>query len=1017
MRLTSFFLKRPVTTNLIMIMIFLIGGITLFNLKRATYPAVDFDILKITTTYPGASARDVEINVTEKIEEELESVDGIDKIKSISLENLSLIYVFVDTDADDIDQVKDDLRRAVDRVTELPPAVDEKPEVQELRSSNVPVIEVAVIGKAPELTLRKIARDLEEEIQEIPGVMSVEKVGYRKREIKILVDANKLEEEYVSFNEVIGSIRNRNIHASGGNLESYNAEKKIVTFSEFDDLTEVADVIVRSNFEGDHIKLKDIGVIEDSFEDYDVKPRTNRNTSINLLIRSHAKSDIIDISNSIKQLIKDFEQNLPEGATISIVSDYSYYTDSVLEIVRRNAVIGFFLVLLILILFVDRYSAFWVAAGIPLSLLGAIALFPLFDIDINFISLITMIIVIGIVVDDAIVIGENISRHRQESMPPFEAAIAGVRELVWPVTTTVLTTILAFVPMFFMIGITGKFIRQIPIIVILALGISLLEAITLLPSHIIHSPYRKVFVGSLMEFLRKNYEFFLNWVLKHRVKTLLALATIPIIAVLLYNFGMKFILFPYQDIDIFHVVAELDEGANIEMTTKKIKEIEDIITDTIPLKEIQNFTTRVGHHDMDVYGGSAGLHENWALITVFLKPAQERHRTSEIIMDELEKKITTVEGFKKLYLEQFYDGPPIGKPVTVTYVSDNDDLLYKFAQETYELLEKTPGIRSLDIDKKPGKEELRLKINYDEIARVGITVRDVTDTIRAAYDGVVASDLIRQGEEIDFRVQLKHDQRRNIDILLNLQIPNREGRLVKLASFAKLEPSEGLESIRHYNGKRSITITSDVNTKIITAVKANQLIRKTFAERVDRHPGLRLIFGGEEKATKESMVSFFWAFICAMIGIYFLLSILFESFFQPVLVMASIPIGLAGVIFFFFLHNIPVCFMGMIGSLGLIGVIVNDSLVMITHLNTKRRANKRILRQDIIESSKTRLRPVLLTTITTVAGLIPTIYGFWGYEPFLVPIVLALAGGLIVATMGTLLLIPTFYSLRYQEKE
>ncbi len=1012
MRLTEFFLKKPLNANLIMVLILLVGGLTLFQLKRATYPTVQFDILKISTTYPGASAEDVEINVTKKLEDELKGVNGIEKIKSNSLENLSLIYVFVDTDADDIQETKDDIRRAVDRVNDLPETITEKPVVEEMRSANVPVIEIAVVGRADEIVRRKVARDLEEEIREIKGVMSVEKVGYRKREVKILIDNLKLSEEYISFNEVIHAIKSRNVRSSGGSLESYLAEKKIVTFSEFQTLPEVKNVIVRGNFSGDNITLHDIATVTDSFEDYQILPRTNGQTSINLLIRSHGNGDIIDISEAIHQLIEEFEETIPQNVSIVLVSDYSRYTSNVLGIVKSNAIIGFILVLLVLILFLDRYSALWVAAGIPISLLGAIALFPLFDIDINFISLTTMIIVVGIVVDDAIVIGENISRHREMGKAPYEAALQGVKELVWPVTITVISTILAFIPMYFMLGVTGKFVRQIPTIVILALVISLLEAITILPAHLKSSPARQASASQLMTRFQNWYQNFLLRILKHPVKTTLGVFALPIAAILLFSLAMKFILFPYTDIDMFYVIAELDEGTGITATAEKMKSVEELIAH-IPKHELVNFTTSVGHHDMDVYGGSAGLHENWALITIFLKPAAERDRPSEMIMAEISEKLRNITGFKKLYLEKYYDGPPIGKPVTITLVSDDDKLLQRTSQKIYQFIKTIPGILSPDIDRKAGKQEMRLKLDYHEMARAGITVAEVAHTIRAAYDGIVASSLVREGEEIDFRVQLKPEQRQKIAVLLELQIPNAMGKLVSLKKLATLIPQEGIESIRHYNGQRSITVTADVDTDIMTAVQANQQVRAQFEKEINALPGLRMIFGGEEQATQESMQSFLWAFICALVAIYFLLTALLGSFVQPFIIMAAIPIGIAGVIFGFFFHQLPIGFLALIGSLGLIGVIVNDSLVMITYLNELRGDKANLSLQEIIHGSKTRLRPVILTTITTVAGLIPTIYGFGGYEPFIVPIVLALASGLILATIGTLVLVPTLYTLSY----
>lgn len=371
----QFFLNKKVLVSLITIFVVATGILSLTRLKRATYPDVDFDILKITTTYPGASAEDVEVNVTKKIEDEIKTVRDYEKIRSNSLENFSIIYVWVDPNADDPEQVKDDIRRAVDRVPDLPEEVKDKPVIDELKSSNVAVIEVAVSGNVPERVLRKISKDLEEKIKEIKGVGMVEMKGYRKREVKILVDANKIEDNYLSLTEVILAIKNRNIRTAGGSLESYTNEKRIVTFSEFQDPMDVQDVIVRRNFDGNQIKLTQVANIKDTFEDYEVIPHTSQQRSINLLIRSQPSADIIDISNEIKDLIKLSEKNLPQGVKIDIVADYSRYTKNLLGIVQVNAIIGFFLVLGVLFIVLNRYTAFWTAAGIPISFLGGSDLF------------------------------------------------------------------------------------------------------------------------------------------------------------------------------------------------------------------------------------------------------------------------------------------------------------------------------------------------------------------------------------------------------------------------------------------------------------------------------------------------------------------------------------------------------------------------------------------------------------------------------------------------------------------
>lgn len=1013
MQLTNYILKKPLVANLITMLIILIGILSFFQLKQSTYPNVDFDILKITTLYPGASAEDVEINVTNVIEDELETVDNIDKVMSSSLENLSIIYVFMDTNSPNIERAKDEVARAVDRVSDLPPEVDEKPIIKELRSTNVAIIELAIVGHADEKTLRKVAKDLEEDIKEIPGTGSIEKVGYRKREVNIGLSTDSLDKNYLSFQDIIQSIKARNVRTSGGNLSSVTNEKKIVTFAEFESPAKVSDVIVRSNFSGQQVQLKDIAHIQNGYEDYDVIARTNLQNSINLLIRSQASADIIDISQKIKDLVKHYREFLPDNVDIVIVSDFSHYTDKLLSIVKNNALIGFFMVLLTLFIFLSSYTAIWTALGIPLSVLGAVILFPAFDIDINFLSLLTMVLVLGILVDDAIIIAENISRHREMGKSPLEAASMGVKEVFWPVTTTVFTTILAFIPMFFMSGITGKFVVQIPLVVILTLGLSLCESTLILPAHIAHSPKDKPRRLLWFENVKNSYERLLTFALHHRAATMGLFIAFLIGSGCLMTLGMKLELFPYDDIDIFYVIAELPEGSSQVQTTHKMMEVEEVINQ-ISRDEMVNFTTRIGHHDTDVYGATSGLRDNWGMIAVYLKPAEERPRKSEAIMAGLEKELKKLKGFDKLYLDKFNDGPPIGKPVTITFVSDHDNEREAFAQEAYTFLKHTEGITSLDIDTKPGKQELRLKPNFELMSRLGITSQAVANTLRAAYDGIVATDMTLEGEEIDFRVQLNEEQRKNPDIISALHVPNREGRLVPLGSFIQLVPSHSFDTIKHYNGRRSMTITADVVKGKLTSIEANRLIEKQFAKRVEATPGLKLIFGGEGKATQESMESFYLAFICALVAIYCVLIVLFQSYIvKPFVIMTAIPFGLAGVIITLFLHGMPISFLAMIGSLGLVGIVVNDSLIMVDYLNKLSHEKKVLNRDIIIQGAKTRLRPVLLTTITTVAGLVPTIYGFGGYEPFLVPIVLSVAGGLIFATAITLILVPVLYSLMH----
>lgn len=1009
--LIEFFIKRPLLVNLISVLILLVGLLTLSGLNRATYPKVNFDIMKVTTEYPGASAEDVEINVTRKIEKELGSVQGIDYIKSISLENISTLYVFIDLNYKDTQIVKDDIRDAVERVTELPEEVTKRPYIDELKSSNVAVIELAVsMEKLSEEQAREVAKDLEEQIEGITGVAQVELVSYRKREVKILADPDKLKEHYISLLDLFNAIKNRNIHTSGGTLTSIHVNKKVVTYSEFETPEEVGDVILRSNATGNQVKIHQIAQIKNQFEKHQVITRTNGFDSINLLVKSDSDSDVINISEKIKEFIAQQKKSLGDKIDIKVVSDFSYYTRSLLNIVTNNALIGIVLVLISLMIFLSHYTALWTAFGIPLSVLGAVIFFPLYDVSINFISMISMILVLGLLVDDAIVVAENVTRHVEMGKDKVQAALHGAYEMFWPVCTTIITTILAFVPMFFMKGVTGKFITQIPLIIILTLLFSLVESTLILPSHLAHSKNLLPRKLEWFEKIKRSYAKLIKILLKVRGLTLLGFMGLLVAAAMLFHFKMKRVLFPFDDVDIFYVIAELPQGTPQDITSERMREVERIV-DKIPRTEMVNYTTTIGHHTTNVYGGGNGLHENFAKITVYLKHASDRARNSRSIMDEVDVDLEKIKGFDKLYSEPFNDGPPVGKPITITVVSKKDEQRQEFANRIFKYLQSVKGVSGLEIDFLKGKKEVRIRPDHAEMARLGITSKQVALTLRAAFQGVVPTSIVRSGEEIDFRVQLDTSSITSEEIIGKLQVPNMRGQLIDLSRFTKMESRDSFEQVRHYNHNRSITVMGDVDTDIISSTEANKLVMDKFMAEAKSTPGLQLIFGGEEKATQESFESFYVAFGCALIAIYFVLIVLFESLILPFLIMLAIPFGLAGVIIVFFLHGLPVSFLCMIGCIGLLGIIVNDSLIMVSHYNNLSKTEP--LTMDLIaRGACDRFRAVMLTTITTVAGMIPTVYGFGGSEPFIVPIVLAVAGGLIFATTITLLLIPILYSFK-----
>ncbi|OFZ57401.1 MAG: hypothetical protein A2381_04240 [Bdellovibrionales bacterium RIFOXYB1_FULL_37_110] len=564
-------------------------------------------------------------------------------------------------------------------------------------------------------------------------------------------------------------------------------------------------------------------------------------------------------------------------------------------------------------------------------------------------------------------------------------------------------------------GIIGKFIYAIPTVVILTLLASLLESITYLPVHLsMHKKTGSNTNEKLLNKLKNRYEVILKIFLKFRKATLAGFLAIFLLSSIVFGIFGKFELFPTNDFDLFYVIMETPQGHSLIETSNKVSQIEKIISQ-IPNELMISFKTIVGDHRTDEAASSPAMHENWAVSTIYLKPAGQRNTRSEVIIKDLTNKLKPIKGFDKIVVRAVKDGPPVGKPINIRLVSDDNKLSKIFEEKIITFLTNQKGVYDIDSSDMLGKKEIRLKLDHYLMAKVGVTALKLAETIRVAYDGKVATTIRKDGEEIDFRVNLLENQRGNPDYLKELQILNNQNQLIKVGTFVDFEESRTNQTIRHYNGKKSINIAAEVDAKIITSQTINKMIKEKFEQQISETPGVTMVFGGEEKETMESFDNFLMAFVMAILMIYFILILLLDSFLQPLLIMIAIPFGLVGVLLAFLIHGLPMSFIGLIGTLGMVGVVVNDSLVMVTHFNALKIENKNMNSTLLLKGATTRLRPVLLTTITTVLGLLPTAYGWGGYEPFLVPMVLAMSWGLALATIVTLILVPVLYSFTIKE--
>jgi multidrug efflux pump subunit AcrB len=1004
------FAKRHMLANVFTILVILLGVVTLLQLKRDTFPNVDFGQVIITTRYPGASPKDVELNVTNKIESEIKGVSNIESITSYSMEDISVITVSIDVQADDKEQIKTDIRRAVNRVTDLPEQVRDAPTITELDNTEVPIIEVGIAGDVPYRQLRETARLFKKKLEEVNGVSRVREYWYLDPEVKVLVDPQQLKSLDLSLQEIANAIRTRNIRSTGGTFESYRSERNLVTLAQFEEPRDVANVVVRTTFNGPAIYVRDVADIEQGFEEPNILSRINGRPAITFQVLKREKADIIRTVDAINEFMTEQQDLMPEGVEILQTDDISQSVRRRFEVVLNNGGIGLVLVLIILALFLSVRTAFWVALGIPVALLGVIVLLPLMGAYLDIISLTAMLIVIGIIVDDGIIVAENIVRRRELGDDPLDAATNGLSQVAKPVFTTLITTFFAFAPLFFMPGVSGEFVKVIPLVISLALFISLFELTVALPAHLVPGLKRikteKKRNRSWFLFLRRIFEKILKVVLKLRYLYILLTVGLLIGSLWYARTYMSFILFPDKAADVFDVYVTVPVGTPLERTAERVKELEELILG-LPDFEVVSFASKIGSHGER----EPGEKDNWAHLRINLTPFADRQRTADQIVNALKDSTDAFENIELQYVIQA-GGPPVGDPITIRVIGDDDGQRRKLVDAVIQYLNEMGGITDIERNDQLGKDQISVDLNYEELARLGLSVANVAQTIRIAYDGQVVTSIRYRDEDMDFRLLLTRRARSSFEQLKTLQIPNQQGRLIPLETIASFNRRPGPSSYYHYDGERTTTITAGISGEQITPIQATDRVLDHFD--LDQNwTGMRFSIGGEAEETRESFQGLYFSFIFAVVAIYFVLVLLFNSLTQPFLVLVAIPFGILAVIIAFAIHNEPLGFLALMGLVGLTGVVVNDSLVMVDHINELEADSNRPMLDIVIEGTADRLRAIIMTTLTTVVGLLPLAYGLGGSDPFVAPMALALGYGLLFATPLTLFFVPSMIMVRY----
>jgi len=1016
-----------------------IGVLSVIGMQRDQFPAVDFEILAVTTVYPGASPEDVEKSVTNVIENELLSVSGIKEITSTSREGISSIIVTLEADLKDVTTVKNDVRNAVNRVKSFPEEVTDLPRVLDFNVTEFPIITINIDGKNGNYNqARQITDDLETALLKVKGVASIEKNGYLESEIQIKVDPIRLDKYNISVNEVISAISTRNARFTVGGNNQESLEKNIVILSEFQSIDEIKDVVIKSSFDGPVIRLDDIANVFRGEEEETSITRVNGTKGFVLQVKKQDQADIIRTVKRVRERVSELQVNYPDNIDIFYTDDSSEAVANRLNIIIKNGYIGLALVLVVLGAFLSLRTAFWVAVSIPVTLLGTVFGLGLTGNTINLISLSGFILVLGIVVDDSIIIAESIHHYKSKGGDLYKNVVIGLKRVIMPVVTTIISTMLVMSSFFLMSGILGKFIYVLPVVVIFALGISFLEITFALPAHLSTNKVGKQRTWFIP--VENFYNRFIRYALRWRYLIVpLFIALLVYTSFFAFN-NIPFNLFPSRGATVIFANIEAPNGSSAAYTENIVIDVENIIVNEIG-EDLDSFTSTIGSYFTNV-----------ANIEIALTPTNDRERTAEDMEEKLKSLVENVEGAEKINISLLRPGPPQGEDIEITLVAENDAQRNQAADRIEEILKSIDGVDNINRNDEIGKPRIEIVLDFDEMARLGVDYQSVYRHLRTAYSGSYVTDVTIAGKEEDVRIYIgSEDYTENF--IKNTTVKNRQGNSISMSIFSTLREIKGEPDFNHFDGDRSIKLTAsiadgrakkkpttatrgqnfDIDQSIKMTSDGDQSIKrgpprgpppsktailamtlKELNAPVD-FPQVSIITSGGAQESIESLQDFLRAFVIAIIGIFLLLAILFNSYSQPMLVLAAVPFSLIGVVWAFYFHGEPLSFFALTGSLALMGVIVNDSLVMVSHLNYIKEKSAAL--EDkivwIARGSRDRLRAVVLTTLTTMAGVLPLAYGIGGTDVFLQPMVLALGYGLIFGTFLTLILLPCMYLMNY----
>jgi len=1009
--LIEWWARNSVAANLLMVGIFVSGIIGFNSMERELDPQVRFPGLEIEVTWPGAAPQEVEEQIVARIEESVSDMDAIEWVRSTSAEGYAGVYILAEQQVD-FTQFMNDVKIRVDSIASFPRDI-EPPKVQQWVNRNE-FIRVAVHGDMSERELKRLAEKLRREAAVLPSITVVQLFGVRREEVSVQVSEEALRRYGMSFNEVATAIRNTSINQSSGSVRTEVGTYQLKVRSQADTEAEFSDIIIRQTSDGGIIRVGDVATVVDGFEDNPILATLNGEPAVLLQVMTTETMDIVKASDSIREWIENRQETLPEGAKLTLWTDNADEFKGRMKTIGSSAAIGLALVLIFLVLTLRPIVALWVAAGIATAYAGAFVFLPSVGVSLNMLSTFAFLLVLGIVVDDAIVVGEGIHTEAHNKGGGIEAAIAGAMLVAKPVIFGVLTTIMAFLPWLFLSGATSEFTRHITWVVILALTFSLVESLLILPSHLSGMKHRddaklgwfghfqKGISDGIIHFAHQRYRKIGQFAVDQRYLTASIFITALVVGIGLFSTGwVKKAFMPEMESDQIVVDVTMPEGAPYSRALEILAQLQEAERE---LEEEVNQRT----------DGEGVLIENWytrsrrdsVIAIVKLAPPEVRDMSAKEAAIRLRELMGDVPDAKQVSIEYTHNNDGPGFELSIRH--PDLDVLRVAVSEVEDQLRTYETLYDVRNNLESASEEIRINLKPGA-HKLGLTMSDVTRQVRQAYYGEEVQRLPREGQDVKVMVHYPLESRRSIESLKHFRVRTVDGREVPLLSVAELEYAPGIKRIQRWNGNRAARVSADLKEHVREDIMED-LDENFFPEWEKRYPGIQRGAVGQAEGEARFIKEVMGLYLIAFFAMYFMLAVAFRSYWQPILILVAMPYAYVGAIYGHAALNMTMAIFSYFGIAAAAGVVVNDNLVLIDYTNRLRDQGMKPL-EAIVEAGVVRFRPIMLTTATTIVGLTPMMMERSIQAKFLTPIVVSLVSGVFFAFFVTLLMVPALYAI------